>query len=64
MKVDEAYDLLRQWDSCSLAIRLEAHDVVLRHLQGAGDSVKLQKVCDAVADVCKSLQMVLGDKAK
>lgn len=64
MKIEEAYDLMKNRSKCSLAVRLECHHEILRSTFAMGSEVRGEKIADALSDICLGLQLLLGDKAE
>jgi len=64
IKSSEAYALLRNWDDCSLAVRLECHEAKLRTCHTAGETAQINIIAEAVADVCVAVKMLLGEQAE
>lgn len=56
----EACELMRDSAKCSLAVRLECHQVLLR---GALPIDRAQ-IAEALADLCQGVQILLGDQAE
>ena len=64
MKVQEAYELLRQREQCSMNVRLEAHEAKLSNLGGCGELARANIAYDAMADICKALVILLGERGE
>jgi hypothetical protein len=63
----EALAILREPEKCSLAVRLECHQVRLRNkasLIATPGYAAAASLGEALADICQGVQLLLGDKAE
>lgn len=62
--IADARELMSDPDQCSLAVRLECHQVRLRMVAPIVEADKSEAMASALADLCQSVQTLLGDLAE
>ena len=62
--IADAQKLMSDPDQCSLAVRLECHQVRLRRIAPIVGADKSEEMASALADLCQGVQMLLGDRAE
>lgn len=62
--IADAQKLMSDPDQCSLAVRLECHQVRLRRIAPIVGADKSEEMASALADLCQGVQMLLGDQAE